>query len=138
LRDPEHLRPDDPGQPVILLADDDVMVLNVVRITLEGEGYFLLTAEDGESAVELSKAYKGKIHMLLSDVSMPKMSGIQAANRITAERPGICVLLISGTFDEPNPGYPVLRKPFNTATLSETVNALLGRPSGRNEPLRVK
>src|ERR1700693_3958944 len=51
---PEHLRPDSRVQPVIFVVDDDVMVENIVRITLERNGYFILTAENGEEAVMLS------------------------------------------------------------------------------------
>src|SRR4051794_8375346 len=113
MKNPDHLRPDRPDQPVILIADDDVMILNIVRITLERDGYFVLTAENGEAALMLSRSYSGEIHLLLSDVCMPKMSGIQLSKRITQERPGICVLLMSGSFEEENPGFPLLRKPFS-------------------------
>jgi two-component system, cell cycle sensor histidine kinase and response regulator CckA len=125
VKNPEHLRPDRPDQSVILVAEDDVMVLNVVRVSLQRNGYFVLTAENGEEALYLSRQYPGDIDLLLSDVCMPKMSGIQAAKRISTERPGICVLLMSGTFDELNPGFPFLHKPFNVLKLSETVNGLL-------------
>jgi len=125
MRNPQHLRPDRDDQSVILVAEDDVMVLNIVRVTLEREGYFVLTAESGEEALVLSRAYPGEVHLLLTDVCMPKMSGIQAAKRMIAERPGMCVLLISGTFDEDNPGFPLLPKPFGIAQLSDTVKGLL-------------
>jgi two-component system, cell cycle sensor histidine kinase and response regulator CckA len=125
MKNPLHLRPDRSDQSVILVADDDVMVLNIVRITLEREGYFVLTAENGEEALVLSRSYPGEIHLFLTDVCMPKMSGIQAAKRIAKERPGICVLLVSGTFDEDNPGFPLLSKPFGITQLSDTIRGLL-------------
>jgi len=110
---------------VVLVAEDDVMVLNIIRITLERDGYFVLTAESGEEALILSRGFAGEIHMFFTDVCMPKMSGIQAAKRITTERPGTYVLLMSGSFEEDNPGFPLLHKPFSTAKLSETVKGLM-------------
>jgi len=56
---------------------------------------------------------------------MPKISGIEAAKLVSRERPGMCVLLMTGAFDEENPGFPVLHKPFNTTKLNETVKGLL-------------
>jgi len=132
MKNPDHPRPDRPDQPVILIADDDVMILNIVRITLERDGYFVLTAENGEAALMLSRSYSGEIHLLLSDVCMPKMSGIQLSKRMTQERPGICVLLMSGSFEEENPGFPLLRKPFGMNRMSETVKGLL--PLFRSHP----
>jgi hypothetical protein len=53
------------------------------------------------------------------------MNGIQTAKRLTAERPGLCVLLMSGSLEDENPGLPLLRKPFGVVKLSETVKGLL-------------
>jgi two-component system, cell cycle sensor histidine kinase and response regulator CckA len=125
MRNPDNLRPDRPDQSVILVAEDDVMVLNIVRVTLERDGYFLLTAENGEEALVLSRSYPGEIDLLLTDVVMPRMNGIQAAKQMRTERPGICVLLMSGSFEGENPGFPLLRKPFGVVKLSETIRGLL-------------
>ena len=137
MKEPEKLRPDDPNQAVVLIAEDDVMVLNLVRITLERDGYFILTAENGEEAVLVSRNYAGEIHILLTDVCMPRMTGLQAAKRIRAERPGICVLVMSGTFDEENPGYPCVRKPFSSTQLSKTIQGLLPACIKRAESRRI-
>jgi hypothetical protein len=56
---------------------------------------------------------------------MPKMSGIQLAKSVIKERPAACVLLMSGSFEGVNPGFPVLRKPCGTTKLSDTVKGLL-------------
>ena len=125
MKNPANLRSDHPDQSVILVAEDDVMILNIVRVTLERDGYFVLTAENGEEAVILSRGFSGEIHLFLTDVCMPKMSGIKAAKRIAAERSGICILLMSGSFDEENPGYPCLRKPFGMHQLSKAVKGIL-------------
>src|SRR5213594_4872810 len=68
MQSPEHLLPDNPDQPVILIAEDEVTIQNIARITLEREGYFVLTAENGEVAMLLSQQYPGKIHLLLADI----------------------------------------------------------------------
>jgi CheY-like chemotaxis protein len=57
MHNPEHLRPAKPETPVVLLVDDDVMVLNVARITREDHGYFVLTAENGEAGLFLPRQF---------------------------------------------------------------------------------
>ena len=99
MQDPEHLRPARPDQTVILIVDDDVMVRNVARITLEADGYFTLTAHDGEEALHISREFPGTIHAVLSDVKMPKMDGLELRDWILKERPGVAILLMSGYVD---------------------------------------
>src|SRR5215208_726823 len=96
MNNPQHLLPSNPDQTVILVAEDEVVVRNVVRIVLEGQGYFILAANDGQEALTISRQYPGIIHALLSDVKMPKMDGLQLRETILRERPGIKVLLMSG------------------------------------------
>ena len=123
MQNPEHLLPDDPDQPVVLIAEDEPMIQNIARITLEREGYFVLTAGNGEVALRLSQQYPGKIHLLLADIVMPKMSGVELSNRILTERPGIRIVLMSGhTFAEKiDPTFPFLQKPFDLKDLKDTV-----------------
>ena len=121
----EFLRPDFPGQPVILVADDEVLILNIARISLEREGYFVLTAENGEEALSLSRQYSGEIHVLISDVEMPKMNGLDLTSHITNERPETQVVLMSGWCEATNSKRPFLRKPFVPTLLTETVRRLL-------------
>jgi len=126
MEDPEHLRPARPDQTVILLVDDEVMVRNVARITLEADGYFILTAHDGEEALHISREFPGTIHALLSDVNMPKIDGSELRERILKERPGIKVLLMSGYGNAEFPTFiPFLAKPFGPATLKERIRQLL-------------
>ncbi len=80
----------------MLVAEDEPIVRNVVRISLEGAGYFVLAGCDGEEALELSHVFPGAIHLLLSDISMPKMNGFELRKHIMAERPHTAVLLMSG------------------------------------------
>jgi PleD family two-component response regulator len=55
-----HLRPGRPDQPVILVADDEAAIRNIARFTLEEAGYYVLTAEDGEQALNLSRGFHGR------------------------------------------------------------------------------
>jgi two-component system, cell cycle sensor histidine kinase and response regulator CckA len=121
-------------QPVVMLVDDDAAVLNFARITLEREGYFILTAQNGEEALHLSRQYRGEIDILLTVIKMPKMSGTVLSRRISAERPGTRIVLMSGhAFEEPvNPKFPLLEKPFGPKQLSETIGGLILKKSRRS------
>jgi YesN/AraC family two-component response regulator len=110
---------------VILLAEDEVMIQNLVRVLLERDGYFVLTAENGEDALLLSREYPFEIHLLLSDVCMPKIDGIQLAQTLKTERPGLCIVLMSGYCEQMNPGFPLLKKPFGRQLLLEAVRGSL-------------
>jgi two-component system, cell cycle sensor histidine kinase and response regulator CckA len=125
MQNPENLRPADPDQTVILIAEDEVMVRNVARIALEKEHYFILTATNGEEALFISRKYPGKIDLLLSDIRMPNLDGLQLRERILEERPGIKVLLMSGHVERPVVASPFLRKPFGPTVLRERVRQLL-------------
>jgi two-component system, cell cycle sensor histidine kinase and response regulator CckA len=126
MEDPEHLCPSRPDQKVILVVDDDVMIRNVARITLEADGYFVLAAHDGEEALHIARKFPGTIHAVLSDVMMPKIDGLQLRERILTERPGVQVLLISGQMDSALPlNVPFLAKPFGPAVLKDRIRQLL-------------
>ena len=125
MQDPAHLLPTNPDQTVILVVDDEVMVVNISRIALEGDGHFVLTAGNGEEGLDLSRKFPGSIHLLITDLQMPKMDGIELRKRVTAERPGVKVLLMSGKVDAPFEDCPFLRKPFHIAVLKESVRQLL-------------
>ena len=116
------------SQFVILVAEDDQLVRNVVCTTLTRAGYIVLDATDGAHALEVSRGYDGLIHVLLTDVIMPNMDGLELSNHITRERPGIKVLLMSGkTSAEALVGQSMqfLRKPFLPKTLRERVSVML-------------
>jgi two-component system cell cycle sensor histidine kinase/response regulator CckA len=125
MQNPEHLRLSNSDQTVILLADDELLIRNVAQIVLESEGYFVLSANDGEEALNLSRQYPGTIHALLSDVNMPNTNGLQLQEQILYERPGTKVLLMSGQVASPADSIPFLRKPFGPAILKERIRQLL-------------
>ncbi len=117
---------------VVLLADDEPLVRNLVGAVLSDAGYRVLDAADGEQALEMSRQYDGSIDFLLTDITMPKMSGIELSQRIAQERPGIKVLMMSGVLStEPllrDQGVHFLRKPFLPEALCEKLSAML--PAG--------
>ena len=118
-------------QRVILVVDDEPAVRRIARLVLEKAGHCVLEAEDGLAALDLLRTYGGPLDLILCDVVMPNMSGIEFAERLKAEQPGMKVLLISGMVDEsPVEGLELLRKPFNGQVLAAAVEALL--PARRN------
>jgi len=144
-------RPDihavDVRRPVILVADDEAMVRDLLTILMQGEGYFVLSARDGHEGLELSRKYPGAIDLVITDVHMPRMNGTDLCGHLLEERPGIQVLLVSGADTREiagqNINLPLLRKPFDPETLTATVQALLAarvqpakhEPSGpRDDP----
>ena len=77
---------------VVLVAEDEVVVRNVVCLILQRDGYQVLSAADGREALELARQYQGTIDLLLSDINMPEMDGPSLAEHVIEERPGIRVL----------------------------------------------
>ena len=113
-------------KPVILVAEDDGHVRDLIRQILETEGYAVLTAADGEQALQVSRTFPTTIHLLLSDVLMPKLGGMELCEQILRERPALKVLLMSGTVVElPREGVAFLRKPFRAEILRHHVRRLL-------------
>ena len=123
---------------VILVADDESMLRNLIRMVLHNAGYEVLAAANGNEALGLSRAHEGTIDLLLTDVAMPHVDGISAYRRISAEHADIKVLFMSGAVREslniPD-GLPFLHKPFATLDVLRTkVRELLEVPSSAAGP----
>jgi CheY-like chemotaxis protein len=125
MQNSEHSRLSNFDQTVILLADDEVLIRNVASKVLQSAGYFVLAANDGEEALNISRHYPGTIHALLSDVNMPNLDGLELREQILLERPGTKVLLMSGQIESPAKSIPFLRKPFGSSVLKERMHQLL-------------
>ena len=125
MQNSEHLQPSNSERTVILLAEDEVLIRNVARKVLQSAGYFVLAANDGEEALNISRKYPGTIHALLSDVNMPNLDGLELREQILFERPGTKVLLMSGQVESPAENIPFLRKPFAFTVLKEKIHRLL-------------
>jgi FOG: CheY-like receiver len=124
------------GTETILLVDDEEPVQYVVREILERRGYRVLTACDGPAALTFSSDFQGPIHLLLTDIVMPRMNGLEVAKYLAADRPSIKVLYMSGypetvVFEQErlSPGRYFLRKPFLAPTLARKVRQVLNDPS---------
>jgi two-component system cell cycle sensor histidine kinase/response regulator CckA len=68
-----------PKESIILVAEDELLVRNLVQLMLAKEGYVLLSASDGQEALELFETFKDPIHLLLTDVRMPRLDGLTLA-----------------------------------------------------------
>ena len=123
----------------VLVADDDVLVRNLINAVLIRSGYSVLLASDGEEALELSRRYPGKIDLLLSDVTMPRMDGLTLADQIRQERPNTRALLISGKLSSEivtaNARFDFLHKPFVPDQLKAKMLQVLSRPASAVEEI---
>ena len=121
-----------PQQSVILVADDEPLIRNLVTLLMQQEGYFVLSAADGHEGLELSRKYPGAIDLLITDVEMPRMNGSDLCGHLMEERPGIQMLMMSGAdmseIVSQNAHCLFLPKPFNGETLKARVRAILARP----------
>jgi two-component system cell cycle sensor histidine kinase/response regulator CckA len=118
------------GHETVLLVEDDGDVREFVQDVLRGHGYDVLSAIDGAQALALIEQHVGEIHLLVTDVIMPRMMGSEVATRITALRPSIKVLYISGypgdaIVKQGVPEQAFVQKPFSVTALARRVRALL-------------
>jgi two-component system cell cycle sensor histidine kinase/response regulator CckA len=121
-----------PGTETVLLVEDEDAVRAMTRMALEMFGYKVLEARCGDEALDVNKAHDGAIHLLITDVVMPGMSGRQVAVAIAERRPTVKVLYCSGYTDDAVVRHGVLQadaaflqKPFTVASLATKVRAVL-------------
>ncbi len=120
------------GSETVLLAEDDQQARKLSSTVLKRMGYNVLIAENGLEALSLAEGHKEEIHLLLTDVIMPDINGRDLFNRVSALRPGIRVLYMSGYTDDViahhgviDSGVEFIEKPFNIKTLSAKVREVL-------------
>jgi PAS domain S-box-containing protein len=143
VADPLHLAPkaeapdsaDRKGNETILLVEDEPAVRELTCMVLNERGYSVIEAQNAEDALRLAKKHGAKIHLLLTDVVMPGMSGHDLAKRLTAQHPNLRVLYMSGytynVFAENKAledGLSFLQKPFTPKALAQRVRESLDRP----------
>lgn len=124
-----------PLSSVILLADDDASVRHFVKTLLNREGYQVLEASDGHSALALARKIGGSVDLLVTDVEMPGMDGRELGKAIRAAYSTVPVIYISGFTEDPKVqdlhdpehGFAFVGKPFQPNVLLETVAGMLNR-----------
>jgi signal transduction histidine kinase/CheY-like chemotaxis protein len=122
------------GSETVLLVEDEDPVRRLARRCLERDGYQVLEAAGAEEALRLAAQHPGPIHLLLTDVVMPRIGGRELVERLAPTRAEMQVLYMSGYSEEAvarhgvlDPGTDLLQKPFTPATLSQKVRAVLDR-----------
>jgi CheY-like chemotaxis protein/two-component sensor histidine kinase len=118
----------------VLVVDDDPSMVSIMRKTLEGAGYQVCSAADGDEALLSIDRAAAPFNLVLSDVIMPRMSGFELADQIHSRQPQVPVLLTSGKLSAgfvPNRfagrQYTLLPKPFRPDTLLSAVRAAMAR-----------
>ena len=131
-----HIEEERPrGSETVLLVEDEEVVRNLVREILEGNGYTVIEAQNGAEALDLGRQVTTPIHLLVTDVVMPKMSGRELAERLVMIHRETRVLYMSGYTDGAIGQHGVLdadtellQKPFTFDDLAQKVRKVLDAP----------
>jgi two-component system, cell cycle sensor histidine kinase and response regulator CckA len=115
-------------------VEDETAVRQLAVRTLKRRGYLTLVAKDGEEALRASEQHRGPIHLLLTDVVLPRTSGPRLAAILLAARPELRVLFMSGFTEDAivnhgmlDPDTEFMQKPFSPPALALRVQEVLGR-----------
>ncbi len=125
-----------PSTETVLLVDDDPAVRSVTARMLEARGYVVIAASDGPEALAKARRHAGQIHVLLTDVVMPRMRGPELAERFLVDRPGTPVVYMSGYAEghDSDGGsealLSVVQKPFTAEQVATALRQALHEPDG--------
>ena len=119
----------DDHSSAILVVDDDDSVGELVKVYLERAGYAVIGATDGLEGLALFRQNRTAIGLVLTDVEMPKMTGLDLADRIQQLDSKVPVLFMSGSPVHADRGYGCVQKPFIHSELIGRVRAALSRPN---------
>ena len=111
--------------PMVLLVDDNAAIRDLAARILTFEGYQVITAENGEEALALASTLNGQLGLVVTDIRMPVMDGLELATRLARLKPTLPVLFISGFADSMAVSSPVLAKPFSADALLAAVAQFL-------------
>src|SRR5215813_1878273 len=130
--------PPDHGSETILVIDDEHVVLSLTHAMLTRYGYTVLTANSGAEALALIKNWGDiEVHLLVVDLVIPDMNGVETVKRIHELRPGLPILYCSAYSEEETlrpvfaRGIPYLSKPFTSQQLIKKIREVL---DGKNRP----
>ncbi|MBI4213699.1 MAG: response regulator [Chloroflexi bacterium] len=125
----------EPGDETVLLVEDQAGVRALAQEVLQASGYVVLPAKDGDEALRICESHTGPVHLLLTDVVMPGMSGPDLAAALAVQRPDLRVLYMSGYTSEAAHRHGVLEqsgayleKPFTPRQLASKVRETLDAP----------
>jgi len=128
------------GCETILLAEDSESLREMAREYLESVGYTVLEADSGSEALQKAKDFDGTIHLLLTDVVMPEMSGPELARQLASLRPEIRVIFTSGYTDDSiarqgvlDPAVAFIQKPYRPKALARKIREVLAEPATKSE-----
>jgi two-component system, cell cycle sensor histidine kinase and response regulator CckA len=120
------------GTETVLLVEDEENVRLLVRRALQAKGYTVLEAQNGKDALRVARQHQGPIHLLMTDVVMPGMSGQELSERLIRLRGAMKTLYMSGYADDAihhqgvlKPGTELLQKPFSAEVLATKVREVL-------------
>lgn len=132
IPDGEELRIPQGGGETILLVEDEEAVRTLARLVLQAYGYNMLEASDGQDALRIAEGYKETIHLVVTDMVMPRMGGRELARNLARSRPKVPVLFMSGYTDdavlrsgESEAGTAFVHKPIGPLALARKVRQLL-------------
>ena len=117
---------------IVLVVDDDPMILRLITVALASAGLITIVAENGAAGFDSFVALEERISLIITDVMMPGMGGVEMVTAILARNPHVKVLLISGYSDAaihlPSAArdFPFLRKPFRVEDLVQKVTEICG------------
>jgi PAS domain S-box-containing protein len=137
--EPKSLPAPSRGDEIIVLAEDSAAVRSTARQILERAGYTVLEAPNGKTALEIARKKATTIHLLITDVVMPEMSGRQLTERFAVIRPSAKILYMSGYTDDAivrhgvvSAGIDYLQKPFSSDALLRKVREVLDATNGKH------
>ena len=141
---PEKLEPVDARRSVtVLLAEDEEAVRMLAFEFLTAAGYRVFVASDGERALQIAESLNEPIHVLVTDVVMPKMRGPELAKRLRVTRPDLKVVFMSGYLEQTEGGEDFtgsasfLQKPFSKDVLERQVAAALAAEASNASALHI-
>ena len=127
------------GERTILLAEDEEMVRKLAIEIFQEAGYTVLDAPNGDAALAICNRHEGRIDLLITDLVMPGMNGIELARRVCGSRPGIPVLFMSGYAEDAKErlgdldgGRDFLQKPITPTKLSRKVREIFSERAAEN------
>lgn len=127
--------------PIVLAVDDESTILALARDLLELSGYRVLTARNGEEALRIFREHEARIDLVLLDLTMPVMGGLECFRRMRAVDPGVRVIISSGFSSESSAAEMLregavdyLSKPYDIQVLARIVDAALRKPRPGSTP----